>query len=285
MIRFSIWSLVPSPCRPPMRFASSSSSTSPRNVDAVQRDGMPLLEPDRDGLPRDGDVVAPRGDAHDRFDDRHAAVEALEILRFVRRPQDVGVGRIRLLRAHPVGEAGARHVGRHLGAPAELVDERLIEPRLVDPERRVRQQAVAVEPLDVVPLERAAVAPDVHAVVLHRADQHRAGDGPADRRRVEVRHAGGRDVERAALQRRDPFGDELRAAVDQARLLRAVLQRPSRDVLVVGLVGLPEIGGICVGDRAAGCASNGARRWYRGRPRTRCRPSRRRAGSEGWWPQ
>ena len=55
---------------------------------------------------------------------------------------------------------------------------------------------------------------------------------------------------RAALQRGDPFGDELRAAVDQARLLGAVLQRAARDVVVVGLVGLAEVRGVGVGDRA-----------------------------------
>ena len=47
-----------------------------------------------------------------------------------------------------------------------------------------------------------------------------------------------------------PFGDQLRAAVDQARLLGAVLQRAARDVVVVGLVGLAEVGGVGVGDGA-----------------------------------
>ena len=47
-----------------------------------------------------------------------------------------------------------------------------------------------------------------------------------------------------------PFGDQLLAAVDQARLLGAVLQRLARDLVVVGLVGLAEVGGIGVGDRA-----------------------------------
>ena len=70
------------------------------------------------------------------------------------------------------------------------------------------------------------------------------------RRGVEVGHAGRGDVERAALQRRDAFGDELRAAVDQARLLGAVLQRPARDVVVVRFVGLAEVRRVGVGDRA-----------------------------------
>ena len=101
-----------------------------------------------------------------------------------------------------------------------------------------------------LPFERAAVAPDVDVVFLHRDDEHRAGDGAAERRGVEVGHAGGGDVEGAALQRRDPFGDHLRAAVDEARLLGAVLQRLARDLVVVGFVGLAQVGGVGVGDRA-----------------------------------
>jgi hypothetical protein len=57
-------------------------------------------------------------------------------------------------------------------------------------------------------------------------------------------------VERAALQRRDAFGDELRPAVDQSRLLGPVGKRLSRDFVVVGLVGLPEIRGVRERDRA-----------------------------------
>ena len=151
-----------------------------------------------------------------------------------------------------VREAGLVQVLRHLLAAAELVDELLIEPRLVDAQVRVGEQAVAVEALDVVALERAAVAPDVDVVFLHRDDQHRAGDGAAERRGVEVGDAGGGDVEGAALQRRDPFGDQLRAAVDQPRLLGAVLQRLARNLVVVGFVGLAEVGGVGVGDRALG---------------------------------
>ena len=114
-------------------------------------------------------------------------VEVLEILGFVRRAEDVRVGRIRLLDAHPIGEPGVAHVLGHFLAPAQLVDEALIEPRLVDAQRRIGEQPVAVEALDVVALEGAAVAPDVDVVFLHRDDEHRAGDGAAERRGVEVR--------------------------------------------------------------------------------------------------
>ena len=201
--------------------------------------------------------------------------EVLEVLGLVRRAEDVRVGGVGLLDAHLVGEAGALHVLGHLAPAAELVDERLIEPRLVDAQRRVRQQPVAIEPLDVVALERAAVAPDVHVVVLHRQDEHRAGDRAAERRRVEVGDAGRRDVKRAALQRRDAFGDELRAAVDEARLLGAVLQRLARNLVVVRFVRLTEVGRVGVRNRALARASSAARRWCRGRRKTQCRHARR----------
>ena len=168
----------------------------------------------------------------------------------MRRAEQVRVGRVRLLRAHPVAEAGAGQVLRHLLAAAELVDERRVEPRLVDAQARVGEQPVAVEALDVVALVRAAVAPDVDVVLAHRDDEHRAGDGAPERRRVEVGRAGRRDVERARLQRRDALGDERRAAVDEARRFGAVLQRAARNLVVVGLVGLAEVRGVRVRDRA-----------------------------------
>src|SRR5262249_37575491 len=85
---------------------------------------------------------------------------------------------------------------------------------------------------------------------LHRNDEHRAGDGAAKGRRVEVRDTCGRDVEGAALQGGEPLGDELAAAVDQPRLLGAVLERAPRNLVVVLLVGLPEIRRVCVRNRA-----------------------------------
>ena len=152
--------------------------------------------------------------------------------------------------AHLVRQARLLHELGHLLAAAEFIDELLIEPRLVDPQAGIGQQAVAIEALDVVALERAAVAPDVDVVFLHRADQHRAGHRAPDRRRVEVRHAGGGDVEGAALQSREPFAHQLLAAIDQPRYFGAVLQRAPRDVVVVGLIRLAEIRGVAVRDRA-----------------------------------
>ena len=89
---------------------------------------------------------------------------------------------------------------------------------------------------------------DVHAVRLHRMDEHRSGDGAPERRRVEVRPARARDVERAALERDEPFVDELRAAVDDFRRLGAVAERALGDVGDVLLVDLAEVGGEGVGD-------------------------------------
>ena len=57
-------------------------------------------------------------------------------------------------------------------------------------------------------------------------------------------------MKRAALQGRETFGDQLGAAVDQPRLLGAILQRTARNLVVVRLVRLAEIGGVSVRDRA-----------------------------------
>ena len=114
----------------------------------------------------------------------------------------------------------------------------------------VGQQAVAVKTLDVIALVGAAVAPDMDIVFLHRRHQHGAGHGAAQRRGVEVGSASGRDMEGAGLQRGQAFGGELAAAVDQARQFGAVLHRLARNLFVVGLVGLAEVGGVGVGQGA-----------------------------------
>ena len=164
--------------------------------------------------------------------------------------EDVGIGRVRLLGGHAVVETGLRQVRRHLRPPAQLVDECLVEPRFVDAQFGIGQQAVAVEPLDVVALEGAAIAPDVDVVLPHRGDEHRAGDGPAQGRRVEVGDPRRRDVEGAALERRQPFRHQLRAAIDQPGFLGTVRKRPFRNIVVIRLVGLTKVGRECVGNRA-----------------------------------
>ena len=213
---------------------------------------MALVKRDGDVLGRDRHVVAPRRHAHDRLHDHDALVQVLEILGFVGGAEDVGVGGIGLLRAHLVAEPGPLHVFRHLLAAAQLVDERLIEPGLVDAQRGVGQQAVAVEPLDVVALERAAVTPDVHVVLAHRLHQHRAGDRAANGGGVEVGDAGGGDVEGAALEGCQALGHELWPAVHQPRLFSTVGERLAGDLVVVGLVGLAQVGRVGVGASALG---------------------------------
>ena len=102
-------------------------------------------------------------------------------------------------------------------------------------------------PLKVLPSPQMWTSSSFMAI-----DEHGAGDGAADGRGVEVVHAGRGDVKGAALQRRDAFGDELLAAIDQARLFGAVLQGAARDVVVIGLVGLAEICRVGVGNGALG---------------------------------
>ena len=181
MTRFSIWSLMPSPCRPPTAFIARKQLEGRREALAVERDGDAARELDGELLGLDRDVASPVGDAHDRVDDAHAAIEALEVLGLVRRAEHVGVGGVRLLGRHRVRQADRREVLAHLLAAAERVDERAIEPRLVDLERRVDEDAVAEEALDVVALVRAAVGEDVHAVLAHRADDRGRRDRAAER--------------------------------------------------------------------------------------------------------
>ncbi len=190
------------------------------------------------------------GHAHDRLHDLHPLVEELQIFRLVGGAPDIGIGRVGLLLAHAVVQAGLFQQLRHFLAAAKLVDELLIEPRFVDAQIRIDQQAVTVEALDVVALVGAAIAPDVDVVFLHGAHQHGAGHGASDRGGVEVGNAGGRDVEGSALQRGQSLAHQLHPAVEQASLLRAVFQRPARDIVVVGLVGLPQVRGVAVRDCA-----------------------------------
>ncbi len=220
--------------------------------DPVEGYGLSLLEADGHLLRLDRDALLPRGHAHDGLDDHDARVEALQVFRFVRGTQQIGIRRVRLLGAHAIREARALHVLRHLLASAQFVDEGLVEPRLVDAQAGIREQPVAIEPLDVVALVGAAVTPDIDVVFLHGGHEQRAGDGAAERRGVEVRHAGGGDVEGAALQGGNPLRDELSAAVHQARFFGAVLKRLAGNLVVVGLIRLPEVRGIRVGHRTLG---------------------------------
>ncbi len=211
---------------------------------AVQRDGLALRKTHDDLFGLDVTIVAPERHAHDRIDDLDAAVEALEILGLVGGAEDIAVGRIGLFGAHLVAEAIGGHERRHFRTAAQLVDELLVEPGLVDLQTRVGQQAVTVEALDIVAFVGGAVAPDVDAVLLHCRYQHRAGHGATKRRGVEVRDAAGRDVEGTGLDGGNTFVHQLRAAIHQSGFFGAVLQGLARNLVVVGLVRLAEVGGI-----------------------------------------
>ena len=68
--------------------------------------------------------------------------------------------------------------------------------------------------------------------------------GAADGGGVEVGDAGGGDVESAGLERGEALADERGAAVDEAGEGGTVVEGLLRDGVVVGLVGLAEIGGV-----------------------------------------
>ncbi len=57
-------------------------------------------------------------------------------------------------------------------------------------------------------------------------------------------------MECAGLERGDTFANERAAAVDEACLFSAVFEGFARDLVVIGFVGLTEVGGVGVGDCA-----------------------------------
>ena len=217
---------------------------------SVEGHGKALFEANDDLFTRDGNIVEPEGCAHDGVDNPDGRRQVLQILGFVRCAQDIGVRGVGLLSGHLVSETGALHEGGHLGAPAELVDKGGVEPGLVDLEARIDKQTVAIETLDIIAFECGAVSPYIYAVFFHCGYQQGASDGAADGGGVEIGNAGGGDVEGAGLQRGNAFAHERAAAVDEARLFRAVLDGCARNGFVVGFVGLAEIGCVGIWDRA-----------------------------------
>ena len=169
--RFSIWSLMPSPWRPPIAFARGTARPGGELLAVRAR---PARRARSATVTFSGSISTrrvPVRDAHDRLDDLHARLEALEVLRLVRRAEQFASVQYAFSTDVPCGEAALLEVLAHLLAAAERRDERLVEPRLVDAQRRVREQAVAVEALDVVALVGRAVAEDVDAVLAHRAHE------------------------------------------------------------------------------------------------------------------
>ncbi len=215
--------------------------------DAVECDRTAFFKAHGDCLALDFHVVAPEGDAHDRFDDLHTGVQELKVFCFMGGAEHVGICRIGFFHRHLVIEARLDHEFRHFLATAQFLDELVVEPRLVDAQVRIDQQAVAVETLDIVTLEGTAVTPDINLVFAHGGHQHGAGYCTSERCGVEVSDACRGDVESAALQGGDTFGHQLFAAIDQARQFSTVGFGFFRDGVVVRLVRLAQVG--CVGVR------------------------------------
>ena len=84
---------------------------------------------------------------------------------------------------------------------------------------------------------------------MHRAHEQGAGDGPAQGSGVEVGATTAADVEGAATHRDQALLDQGRAAVDGAGELGAVGEGAPGHLVDLGLVVLPEVGGVGAGDR------------------------------------
>ena len=90
----------------------------------------------------------------------------------------------------------------------------------------------------------------MNAVFTHGVHKHRAGDGAAQRRCIEVRLTGSRDVEGTGLNRRDAFGHQLGTAFHQTGLLSTVIHGSARNRFVIIFIGLTEVGCIGIGKRS-----------------------------------
>ena len=159
-------------------------------------------------------VFIPKRHAHDGFDDFDAAVQKLQIFGFVCCAEHIGIGGIGFFSRPFVLEAVGDQEFAHFVAAAEFVNELLVEPRFVDFQRGIGEQTITVETFDVVAFVGATVAPNVHVVFFHGGNEHGAGYGAAKRRGVEIGHAAGGNVERAALDGGDAFVCQLGAAVN-----------------------------------------------------------------------
>ncbi|CGW22455.1 Uncharacterised protein [Salmonella enterica subsp. enterica serovar Typhi] len=131
---------------------------------------------------------------------------------------------------------------------AQLIDKVGIQPRFVNLQLGVGQQAVTIETFNIVAFIGAAVAPDIHAVFFHCGDQHRAGHGTAQRRGIEIGQSASRIMESAALNRCDPFCNQLLAAINQAGILCAILHCATRNGVIVILIRLSQIRSIGIWD-------------------------------------
>ena len=185
MMRFSIWSLMPRPWRPPMAFASCTNASGESNCSPSSETGHPASK----RTVTSSVVMATEGSqwrtsmigctisiVSSRFSSVLASCVAPHRLASVEYAFSAAARYGRITCGEPLA---------HLVTAADPVDEGRVEPRLVDPQLRVDEQPIAVEPLDVVALERGAVAPHIDAVGVHGPHEQRAGDGPAERCGVE----------------------------------------------------------------------------------------------------
>ena len=160
--------------------------------------------------------------------------------------EQIRIRGIRLFRTHLIVEAVGVEELRHFCAAAEFINEILIQPGLINFQTRVGQETVAVEAFNIVTFIRAAVAPDVDAVFLHRSDQPRAGHGAAKRSRVVINTASSGDVESVALDSGNTFTHQLGTTIHQACTFSAKSESFLRNGSIIAFVGLTEISGISI---------------------------------------
>src|SRR5262249_32841450 len=132
----------------------------------------------------------------------------------------------------------------HLGASAKLVYELRVEPRLVDAQMLIDHESISVKALDIVSLVGGPVAPYIDFVIPHGPHEPCAGDGSPQWCGIEVRLAGGRDMERTTLQRHQSLADEVLAAVNEPGDLRAIPSGSAGEGRDVRFVRLTEVSGV-----------------------------------------
>ena len=157
---------------------------------------------------------------------------------------DVGIGGVGLLLGSAVGKVTSKEPFAHLVTTTEFIDEVSIKPRLVNAQGRVCHQTVTVEALNVIALVGGSVTPNVHAVFVHRTNQHGAGDSTTQRGGVEVGLARGANVESTTLQSNEAFLNEGSTAVNQPSNLSTVFEGAARNAVDVWFICLAEVGGV-----------------------------------------
>ena len=117
------------------------------------------------------------------------------MLGFVRSTQEVGVGGVGLFSRHTIVKTFGLQERAHFSAAAQFINKVTVKPGLIDLQIRIGQQTITIETFDVIALVGRTVAPDVYAIFARGVNQHRARHSAAQRRRVEIRLTGSRNVE------------------------------------------------------------------------------------------